>query len=183
MLETERLILRKFKEEDIDDFFEYAQMEEVGPYCGWATIKERDKAIERLNRMISIDNYFAIVLKESSKVIGSVVLSNLDKKRYPNIEIDDYSKELGFALSKNYWGNGYMKEALMEVMKYAFDTLNISSLYALYASPNVKSGMLLEKIGFKTVGEIPDRIWLDGSKMSLIQMKMSSEVYFNINRL
>jgi len=171
MIETERLLLRKFKEEDIDDFFEYAQMEEVGPYCGWASIKEKDKAVDRLNRMISIDNYYAIVLKKENKVIGSIVLSNLDKKRYPNIEIEDNAKELGFALSKYYWGNGYMFEAINEIIRYAFENLRVSSLYAVYASPNIKSAMLLKKCGFNIVGEIPNRIWIDGSCMSLIQTK------------
>ncbi len=183
MLETDRLILRPFVKEDLDDFFEYAQMEEIGPYCGWAAIKDKDIALERLNRMISIDNYFAIVLKSEDKVIGSIVLSNPDKKRYPNIDIEDNVKELGCNLSKYYWSNGYMTEAVNEMMRYAFEDLGVSAIYALSASPNINSAKLQDRCGFNIVGEIPNKTWIDGSKMSLIQRKISADEYYGKNKI
>lgn len=74
MLETERLILRNFKESDLDDCFEYASMKEVGPMAGWDPYTDKEKAHERLIYESNKPNQFALVLKSNNKVIGSVEL-------------------------------------------------------------------------------------------------------------
>ncbi len=171
-IETDRLLLRKFKENDIEDFFEYAKMPEVGPNCGWHAITDREKAEIRLNYIIYSD-YYAIVLKESNKVIGSISIFDLDKRRYSNIEVEDGAKELGFALSKDYWGNGYMKEAINGVLEYLFDTLKIPVLYAITTKGNINSEKLQEKSGLSVVGEMPEVKWLDGEIVSMIQRRIT----------
>ena len=156
-LETDRLLLRPFNENDLEDFFEYAKMPEIGPNCGWEPINDKEKAIERLNRMISHD-YYAIVLKENNKVIGSVSLFDLDKRRYDNIETEDNAKEVGFVLSRDYWGKGYMQEAVKAVLDYAFNALNVEAVYAITKKNNTRSEKLQEKLGFEVVGEQPEVI-------------------------
>lgn len=175
VLRTNRLFLRRFNKDDIDDFFEYAQMPEIGPNCGWKPIVEKSKAIERLNQMINSDEYYAIVLKEENKVIGSISLSNLDMRRYPNIKVEDNSKELGFALSVKYWKNGYMQEIIKAFLDYAFNKLGIDVIYAITSEDNVRSARLQEKCGFTYVGKIPEVKWVDGMIVSMIQRKVSSK--------
>ena len=176
-LETERILLRKFKKEDLDDFFEYAQMEEVGPNSGWAPIVDKEKAAERLKRMLN-DDYYAIVLKKENKVIGSVSLSIPDKRRYENIEIEDESRELGFSLSKNYWGHGYGTEAVNEIIKYAFENMKIPAIYTTTNITNIPSERLQEKCGLAYVGTMPNVKWLGGQIVTMVQRKISSEDYF-----
>lgn len=70
-LETERLILRKFVEDDLDDLFEYAQSPNVGPNAGWAPHKTKEDSANILKMFIEEDEVWAIVEKKSNKVIGS----------------------------------------------------------------------------------------------------------------
>ena len=176
-IETDRLLLRRFSLNDLDDYFEYAQMDEIGYNCGWEPIKDKDKAKERLEYMINVDYlYYAIVLKENNKVIGNISLSNPDVRRYPN-NIEDNSLELGFALSKKYWKNGYMQEAVKGVIRYAFDKLNVSSIYSLTSNSNINSIKLQEKCGLSPINEKIDVRWIDGSIQEMVPRRITREEY------
>ena len=72
VLETERLILRPFKQSDLDDFHEYASVEGVGEMAGWKHHETKEHTQLILDKFISNDKTFAIVLKENNKVIGSL---------------------------------------------------------------------------------------------------------------
>ena len=108
ILETERLILRPWKLDDLDDFFEYAKNPDVGPRAGWLPHKNKEKSLEILNKFIEEKKTFAIVYKENNKVIGSLGLEkyNLEDKLS---EFFDYrGREIGYVLSKDYWGKALM---------------------------------------------------------------------------
>ena len=70
-----------------------------------------------------------------------------------------------------------MQEAVNGVLAYAFGDLKVSSIYALSASPNIGGTKLQEKGGFYKVGEIPNRTWIDDSKMSLVQSRITTSDY------
>lgn len=179
MLETERLILRKFYESDLEDYWEYVQMESVGPRAGWPAYIDKEKARERLTVEASKENQFAVVLKEENKVIGSVELMDCNQNRYSNLEIEEDAKELGCVLSEKYWGHGYMLEAFQVVMKYAFEELGVPVIYCGHAKANTNSARLQDKCGFKIIGELLNyRTWVDGTTTSLIERKMTAEEYF-----
>ncbi|MDD7735810.1 MAG: GNAT family N-acetyltransferase, partial [Bacillales bacterium] len=72
IIETRRLILRAFKESDLDDFFEYASVEGVGEKAGWHHHQTKEKTKEILDIFIKEDKVFALVDKEKNKVIGSL---------------------------------------------------------------------------------------------------------------
>ena len=71
-IKTERLFLRAFKQSDLNDFFEYASVKGVGEMAGWQHHENIQKSNEILNLFIKEDKTFAICLKESGKVIGSL---------------------------------------------------------------------------------------------------------------
>lgn len=75
-IETDRLILRAWKETDLDDFYEYASVEGVGEMAGWKHHESIDVTKKILQSFISEKNVFAIVYKENNKVIGSLGLHN-----------------------------------------------------------------------------------------------------------
>lgn len=150
ILETERLILRGWKETDLEDFYDYASVEGVGESAGWPhhTDKEISKTI--LNQFINDDDVYALVLKENNKVIGSLGLHNctMDKEYKANKQ-----REIGYVLSKDYWGNGLVAEAVKKVMEYAFEEMNVDVLWCGYFSFNKQSRRVVEKCGFKFYGE------------------------------
>lgn len=178
MMETDRLILRNFRESDIEDYWEYVQMENVGPRAGWPAYTDRNKAVDRLNIEMEKPDQFAIVLKKENKVIGSVELMACKRERYSMIPtpVEDNAKEIGFVLSARYWGNGYMPEAAKKVMEYGFETLGVSAIYIGHAKANTNSGRVQDKLGFRVIGEQPNyRTWIDGKETDFVARKMTKE--------
>ncbi len=149
IIETERLILRPFAESDLADFYEYASVDGVGERAGWAHHKSIEESREILARFIEEDKTFAICLKESGKVIGSLGVEKYGSEDKLT-EFDGYrGREIGFVLSKDHWGRGLIPEAVKAVMKYLFFELNYDFLICGYYNFNEQSKKVQEKCGFK----------------------------------
>lgn len=148
-IETERLVLRPFIESDLDDFYEYASVEGVGEMAGWHHHESIEKSQEILDIFIDEDKTFAICLKENGKVIGSLGIEkySLEEKL---TEFDGYrGREIGFVLSKDYWGRGLIPEAVRAVVDYLFKDLDFDFLLCGYYNFNTQSKKVQEKCGFK----------------------------------
>lgn len=149
-IETDRLILRAWQETDINDFYEYASVEGVGEMAGWKHHDSIDVSKKILESFILEKNVFAIVYKENSKVIGSLGLheswSN-DDSTYAHFK----SKEIGYVLSKEYWGKGLMVEAVISVIKFCFHQCKLDALTIGHFSSNNQSKRVIEKCGFTFV--------------------------------
>ncbi len=146
-LETDRLVLREWKETDLNDFFEYASVDGVGQMAGWQPHKSLEESASILKMFIEGRKTFAVVLKENNKAIGSVGIEKL------STEIDGYEnlvgREIGYVLSKDYWGQGIMPEAVKEVINYCFDVLHCDYLLCSCSPVNKQSARVMEKCGFR----------------------------------
>lgn len=149
IIETERLVLRPFCATDLDDFYEYASVEGVGECAGWRHHESKDKSQEILCRFIDEDKTFAICLKESGKVIGSLGIEKYGMEDALT-EFDGYrGREIGYVLAKDHWGKGIMTEAVSAVIDYLFDELDLDFLTCGYYDFNSRSARVQEKCGFK----------------------------------
>ena len=148
-IETERLLLRAFKAEDLNDFFEYASQDGVGEMAGWKHHESIEESAEILNRFIKNDKTFAIVLKQSGKVIGSLGVEEYGMEEALSEFFDYQGREIGFVLAKNHWGKGLMPEAVTAVIDYLFNTCNLDFLTCGYYDFNSQSKRVQEKCGFK----------------------------------
>lgn len=151
-LETDRLIIRPWNMEDLEDFYEYAKVDGVGQMAGWnphTSIRE-SKAI--LSSFIEEKNEFALELKENNKVVGSLGLEKLSialTKPY-----DSYvGREIGYVLSKDYWGRGIMPEAVKRVIKFCFEEEQYDFLLCSHNITNNRSKRVIEKCGFRFIKE------------------------------
>ena len=149
IIETERLILRPFKQSDLRDFNEYASVAGVGEMAGWKHHETIEKSQEILDTFIKEDKTFAIVFKKNNKVIGSLGIEKYGLEDKLTEFKDCYGREIGYVLSKDYWGNGIMPEAVRAVIKYLFDDLNLDFLICGYYDFNNRSKRVQEKCGFK----------------------------------
>ena len=149
VLETERLILRPWKLDDLDDFFEYAKNPDVGPRAGWLPHENKEKSLEILNKFIEEKKTFAIVYKENNKVIGSLGLEEYNLEDKLSEFFDYQGREIGYVLSKDYWGKALMPEAVKAVINYCFNKLNFDFLLCGYYDFNSQSKRVQEKCGFK----------------------------------
>ena len=149
VIETERLILRPFEQSDLDDFYEYASVEGVGEMAGWKHHENKEKSQSILDLFISEDKTFAIVLKENNKVIGSLGVEEYGMEQALSEFFDYNGREIGYVLSKDYWGKGLMPEAVKAVIDYLFNVQKLDFLTCGYYEFNNQSKKVQEKCGFK----------------------------------
>ena len=146
VLKTERLTLRAWLPEDLDDLFEYASVPGVGEMAGWAHHTDRWVSQTVLNHFIEGKKTFALVYH--GKVIGSLGVENYREKRFPEFA-EKRCRELGFILSKTYWGQGLMPEAVNEVLRWLFEEKGLDAVFCGHFLRNTASARVQEKCGFR----------------------------------
>lgn len=145
MLETERLILRKWTEEDADSLFEYAKCPEVGPIAGWPPHKSAHESLDVIRNVFCGEECYAICEKGSNKPIGAI---ELKLNGYTDMTERDDECELGYWLGKPFWGKGYMTEAAREIIRHGFEDIGMNTIWSGYYEGNQKSKRVQEKAGF-----------------------------------
>jgi Acetyltransferases, including N-acetylases of ribosomal proteins len=173
-LETERVILRPWKIEDLDDFYEYAKNPYVGPNAGWEPHKDKETSLRILHSFIEHDEVRAIVYKENNKVIGSLGV-HCDRKRE-----GVNAKMIGYVLSEAYWGKGLMSEAVSEVIRYLFEEEKLDIISCYHYPFNIRSKRVIEKCGFKYEGtlRLASKLY-DGSVYDDVCYSITKEDYLN----
>ncbi|MGN1344844.1 MAG: GNAT family N-acetyltransferase [Traorella sp.] len=151
VLQTERLKLRPWKESDLDDFYEYAKVEGVGELAGWCHHQSKDETKMILDSFIKHKKTFALVYQ--GKVIGSLGIECYNEKNYP--ELDKLQgREIGYVLSKEYWGQGIMPEAVKAVIQYLFDVVQLDFILVGHFTRNHRSERVIQKCGFSYIKTI-----------------------------
>lgn len=145
ILESPRLTLRAFKESDLLDFYNYAKIDGVGECAGWAHHKNIEETKKILDIFIAGKKTFALV--RSGKVIGSLGIERYSESFSPELK-NLKGREIGYVLSKDYWGQGLMSEAVKRVLKYCFEELHLDFLVCGHFIENVRSARVMEKCGF-----------------------------------
>lgn len=148
-IETERLVLRAWKESDLEDLYRYASVPGVGEMAGWVHHQSMDESRRILNSFIKHKKTFALELKENGMVIGSLGLEEQD----PDPEPVKQGREIGYVLSKDYWGRGLMPEAVRAVIDYCFRVLDYDYLTCGHFLRNDRSRRVVEKSGFRFFAE------------------------------
>ena len=191
-LESERIKLRNYVLEDIDDYYDYIKSEDISGRIGFPPYKSKEQAFERLKIETKKPYQFAIVLKSENKVVGSIeiMLPSRDREvrakfeeRYVGIDAGENPVEIGFLLSPKFWGLGIMPEATVLATDYAFNTLGASAVCIGHLKANANSGRVQEKIGFKIVNEIKtDKTWIDGSATTSVRRIMTKDMWNKIRK-
>jgi len=146
-LETERLLLRKFKDEDLDDLFEYAKLETVGPNAGWIPHPNKEHTQKILNHFVSGDDVWAMVKKDENKVIGSIGLHHTTLNNFGLVY------ELGYVMSTPYEGSGFMTEGVAEIINHAFTNIKLDKIYVGHFLENKRSEKLISRFNFKYLSD------------------------------
>ena len=145
-LETKRLILRPWKNSDVESLYKYASNPDVGPIAGWPAHKSIEESRDVIKNVFNGRECYAICLKSDNEAIGCIELK-LNGSTYLT-ERDDEC-ELGYWLGKPFWGNGFMPEAATELLRHGFEDLGMSKIWCGYYDGNDKSKRVQEKLGFK----------------------------------
>ena len=142
IFETERLILRPWREDDAEDLFKYASDPDVGLPAGWPPHISVENSREIIHHILSAPETYAVCLKTDCKPVGSIGLHRNDLAE----QDDEY--ELGYWIGKQFWGQGLIPEASREILRYAFEELRMNRIWCAYYDGNDKSRRVQEKLGF-----------------------------------
>ncbi|MBE5768903.1 MAG: GNAT family N-acetyltransferase [Clostridiales bacterium] len=148
-LETDRLLLRAFAQDDLEDFFAYASVEGVGEMAGWPHHESREVTQRILDSFIAEDKVFALCLKETGKVIGSLGVEKYGLEDKLSEFFPYKGREIGYVLSKAHWGKGLMPEGVKAVIDYLFNVADLDFLTCGYYAFNRQSRRVQEKCGFR----------------------------------
>ena len=152
-IETERLILRRYKESDIDAIYDIITDERLSTYIYFPSLTKEEEldAIRQWIKDADVSQYekWVIELKDDGSVIGNISVNTVVKKHnYCNV---------GYVLRYAYWGNGYASEALKVISDYL---LNDRGYYLVECSCNelnTQSSKVMVKAGFKKDGYVANR--------------------------
>ncbi len=143
--ETERLILRPWREDDAESLYKYASDPEVGPKAGWPPHTSVEDSRQIIRQVLSVPETYAVCLKESGEAVGSVGLKMGDAT-----DMTDRTDEceLGYWIGRSFWGQGLIPEASRELLRHAFEELNMQAVWCGYYDGNTKSRRVQDKLGF-----------------------------------
>ena len=161
ILRTGRLVLRPFENDDAADLLRVFAEPDVVRYWSsgaWTDIAQAEAMIAEARQAYRDGGLarYAIALAGTNRLIGICNLRGFFEQ--------NRRCELGYALGRAYWGQGYAAEALEALLGHAFHVLDINRIEADIDPRNEASARLLEKLGFRQEGYMPERWIVHGEK-------------------
>lgn len=159
VLLTPRLRLRRPEERDAPDIYAALSDAEAMTYLNRSVATRPEEGLEmvRFAHQMERDGVmlrWAVALRETDAYAGSCMLFSFDRR--------DQRAEIGFALARAYWGQGYMTEAARAVIAHAWDALGLHRLEAEVHPDNAAALALLARLGFEQEGRRRERWCIDG---------------------
>ena len=151
-INTERLLLRKFKLTDSEMMFKnWANDPEVFKFFRRNPHNELSETEEVIKKWVNEyeDGHcynWAIELKKMSEIIGQISIVDFNEKFS--------SCEVAYSIGRKFWGKGITTEALKAVINYMIKEVNINRFEARFNTKNIASGKVMEKAGMKYEGTL-----------------------------
>ena len=146
MLNTERLILRRWEDSDAESLFEYAKDPEVGPIAGWPAHQSVEESRNVIRQVLQGKEAYALCLRGDNRAIGAI---ELKLNGHTDLTERDDECELGYWIGKPFWGQGLVPEAAREILRHAFEDIGMTKVWAGYYEGNDKSKRVQEKCRFR----------------------------------
>lgn len=146
ILQTERLVLRRWRETDAANLYDYAKDERIGPIAGWPPHQSVEESAEIIRTVFAQDGVYAVTLKDDDAAIGCIGLITGARSNFP---IGDNEGEVSYWLGVPFWGKGYIPEAIREIVRHGFEDLQLENIWCGYFDGNENSKRAQEKCGFR----------------------------------
>ena len=158
-LDGERISLRRLCDRDVDALFTIFSDPRVMRYWSTPPLRNRQAAVDLLKEIHELFDKrvmlkWGVALRNNDVVIGTTTLFNLN--------LENGRAEIGYGLGSQYWGNGYMNEALRTLVSYAFGLLDLRRLEADVDPRNTNSIRTVERLGFRQEGLLRERWHVNG---------------------
>lgn len=147
IIETPRLILRTWKHDDVEGYFNINQDPKVIEFVrGNLSVEQINKFMDDQNVQQEKRNFaiWAAELKETGELLGFIGLNHVPWQAHftPAVEV-------GWRLGSQYWGNGYAPEGAKAALEYGFRQCGLQEIIAFTVPANQRSIRVMEKIGLK----------------------------------
>jgi len=156
IMETERLIIRKFCPDDWQDLFEYLSNEEVVAFEPYSVFS-KEESIKEAERRANNDSFWAVCLRENGKLIGNQYFNLQEPKEFMTWEI-------GYVFNKNYHGKGYATESALRLLQYGFEECKAHRIVAYCNPENIHSWRLLERLQMRREGHSLQKVFFKYDK-------------------
>jgi ribosomal-protein-alanine N-acetyltransferase len=159
VIETERLILRRITNDDVNEVFELRSNPETMKYIPRPLVKTTEDALEHVAMIeekitSNIGINWGITLKGDSRVLGII--------GYYRMQPENYRAEIGYMLLPEYHGKGIISEAVNRLIAYGFDDLKLHSIEAVIDPENFASEKVLQKCGFVKEAHLKEAEFYEG---------------------
>lgn len=174
-LSTRRLVLRRFRREDVQDYFDrIGSREPVTRGMLWSpheSIRDSADSVEKALRRYEEGKCYrwAVAASEDDRVIGVVELLRFDEK--------ESSCSFAYMLGDDYWGKGYGTEALGAAFGFAFGKMGIEVIRADHFSTNPASGAVMRKLGMRYTGREPGAYEKNGQRIDAMCYEIRKEEF------
>ncbi len=173
-LDGKRIYLRKLSVSDASDMYEYSKDPEVTKYLLW---EEHSSLSMTGIYLLSLQKDYlkgrhsewAIIYKPDNKMIGTVGFTRIDS--------ENSIGEIGYVLSRAYWGLGIAKEAAQILLSVGFDYLGLERIEIKYMAENLASKRVGEKLGMKYEGTLRKYMFVKGIFRDISISSILSEEY------
>ncbi|GAA3768849.1 GNAT family N-acetyltransferase [Flavobacterium ginsengiterrae] len=159
VIETERLLLRRITNDDVNEVFELRSNPETMKYIPRPLVKNNEDALahiamidEKIETNVGIN--WAITLKDNPKLLGII--------GYYRMQPENYRAEIGYMLSPDFHGKGIIPEAVNVLLKYGFEDLKLHSIEAVIDPENYASEKVLQKCGFVKEAHLKESEFWEG---------------------
>lgn len=172
-LETERLILRKFKLDDAKDmYYNWASDPLCNKYLSWELHKDIEETKTIIQKWISeydFETYnWVVELKDTHELIGAICVVHMRDK--------DLNCEVGYCYGSKFWGKGYATEALRKVVQFLITECGIYLVEARHISDNPASGKVMQKAGMHKDAILASR------RINKNNNKLNDLIIYSINK-
>lgn len=175
IIESDRLMLRPFSIDDIEDVYEYAKDDKVTEFLTWESHNDISEA-EKVVKGLYMDQLgiYAIELKSEHKCIGCI-----------DLRIDSVNDKgsFGYVMNHSYWNKGYMSEALNMILKLAFLELGLNRVESTYYVGNEASGRVMEKCAMKYEGTGLEELKVFGIYYDVVHYAILKKEYDSKGRI
>jgi RimJ/RimL family protein N-acetyltransferase len=167
-LETQRLKIRRFHDDDLEAYFAIRNSPEVARFEGEYTLERGRHLIESMrDKALGDPGWFQFALEEksSSKLIGDMAFNFIE---LPS------TAEMGYSLAPSHWGKGLAFEATTKILELAFTKLELHRVIAFTAQNNLRSQRLLDRHQFRLEARSLESyrvngIWIDEFQYALLE--------------
>lgn len=174
---TDRLILRRIQSADYEDIYEYLSDPEVIQFEPYG-VMTRDEVRVETGKRVNHEAFYAVCLKENSKLIGNFYLEKDEFNTY----------ELGYVFNRRFQKQGYATEGALALLDHAFSELDARRIIAQCNPNNAASWKLLERLKFRREGHLLQNIyfktdaennpiWLDTYEYALLKFEWADAAH------